>query len=158
MIKNPEYKGEWAPKVIKNPKYQGIWQPKTIKRKAEHDPTFGHFPQIGYLGLEFFQNAPNSIFDNFLVTDDEEYASKMLEEVFLSLREKEVKNFDEHHQRKRKEKEIEEIRRESDRDRHHDHEKFTDPESQSEDQYFTARKNLAKDKGKPKKITQFDDL
>jgi calreticulin len=158
MVKNPNYKGQWAPRVIKNPNYSGVWLPKTIKREVERDPTFGHFPQIGYIGLEFFQNHPVTIFDNFLVTDDEKYARDMLEEVFLSLREAEVRNFDDHSRRVRKEREIEEIRRDVDRDRHHDHDAFSDSESQSEDDYFQVRKKLAKQKNKPRKVEQFDAL
>jgi calreticulin len=158
MIKNPAYKGEWQPRVIKNPAYKGVWQPKTIKKQVEKDPTFGHFPQIAYLGLEFHQIHPNAIFDNFLITDDEDYARDMLGQVFLNLREAEARNFDEHSQRVRKEKEIEEIRRDHDRDKHHDHDAFSDSESHSEADYFETRKNLAKARGKRKTLSQFDSL
>jgi calreticulin len=158
MVKNPEYIGEWAPKVIANPKYKGIWHPKLIAADVEHDPTFGRFPQIGYLGLEFFHNTPNTIFDNFLITDDEGYAAKMLDEVFLSIREQEVKNFDAHQQRRRKEKEIEEIRRDHDRDHHHDHDRFTDPDDHTEEDYFNERKRLAKQPKPPLVIRQWDSL
>ena len=158
MIRNPNYKGEWAPRVIKNPKYKGVWKPKRIEKQVERDPTFGHFPQIAYLGLEFFQNCPNSIFDNFLVTDDEEYARKMLEEVFLSIREAEVKNFDEHSARVRKEREIENIRREQDSNRHHDMDHFSDSDSQSENDYFKMRQKLSKAKKQNHNFGQFDDL
>jgi calreticulin len=158
MIKNSNYKGQWAPRVIKNPKYGGVWMPRTVKQDVERDPTFGHFPQVAYLGLKFFQNHPVTIFDNFLVTNDEKYARKMLEEVFLSLREAEVRNFDDHSRRVRKEREIEEIWRDVDKNRHHDHDAFSDSESQSEDDYFQVRKNFAKQKNKPKKVEQFDTL
>jgi calreticulin len=95
LVKNPAYKGLWARRTIANPRYKGPWQPRTVLVKEEvPDPTFGRFPALAFLGLEFFQNAPGSIFDNFLVTDDEEYAREMLKEVFLDLREAELKSYD----------------------------------------------------------------
>ncbi|OHT14885.1 Calreticulin family protein [Tritrichomonas foetus] len=159
MIRNPRYRGEWSPRIIKNPNYKGVWKPKMIQKKVEVDPSFGHFSDIAYLGLEFFQNVPNTIFDNFLITDDEEYARKMLEEVFLSIRELEVKNFDEHSQRLRKEREIENLRRDKDMDHHHDMDAFSDSSSEGENNYFELRRKQAKKKRRaPSTGSQFDDL
>ena len=157
MIRNPRYKGEWAPKIIKNPNYKGVWKPRMVEKKVDLDPTFGHFPDISFLGLEFFQNVPNTIFDNFLITDDEEYARKMLEEVFLSIREAEVKNFDEHSQRLKKEREIENLRREKDLDSHHNPNAFSDTSDEEDNNYFEMRRKQAKRK-KQESSNVFDDL
>jgi calreticulin len=95
LVKNAAYKGPLARRTIANPRYRGPWQPRTVLvQDAVPDPTFGWFPALAFLGLEFFQNAPGSIFDNFLVTDDEAYAKEMLSEVFLDLREAELKSYD----------------------------------------------------------------
>lgn len=157
MVKNPDYIGEWHPKIIKNPNYKGIWQPKMIEKEVDEDPTFGHFPSIGFIGLEFYQNVPNTIFDNFLVTDDEEYARKMLEEVYLSIRDDEVRNFDDRSSKLRKERELETLRHDSEMDRHHDMDRFTDDDSDSDEQYFKLRREQARSKQK-KPVGQFDDL
>ncbi|KAK8870154.1 hypothetical protein M9Y10_008031 [Tritrichomonas musculus] len=158
MIRNPDYIGEWTPRIIKNPNYKGPWKPKMIDQKAEVDPTFGHFSDIAYLGLEFFQNVPDSIFNNFLITDDEEYARKMLEDVYLSIREEEVRNFDEQSARLKKQKDIESLRR--DKDDHHrnnDMDDFTDS-SDDDNNYFDIKRKQAKKKKKPANIDQFDSL
>jgi calreticulin len=95
LIKNPKFKGPWRPRTIPNPNYKGPWFPKTIPVKEPvPDPTFGMFSNLAFLGLEFYQSAPGSIFDNFLVTDDEEYAKTMLQEVFLDIRDAELKAYD----------------------------------------------------------------
>jgi calreticulin len=95
MVKNPKYKGPWSPRTIPNPKYKGPWKARTIRvQNAVPDPDFGYFLNLAFLGLEFYQSAPGSIFDNFLVTDDEEYAKEMLKEVFLDIRDAELKAYD----------------------------------------------------------------
>ncbi|OHT10940.1 Calreticulin [Tritrichomonas foetus] len=117
MIKNPDYKGEWKPNMIPNPKYKGVWMPKTIKTSEPvDDPTFGKFPDLAFIGLEFYQSSPGSIFDNFLVTDDEEYAKKALEETFFSIRDEEVRCFDRMSNKATEEKELEKYRNRKERD------------------------------------------
>ena len=117
MIKNPDYIGEWKPRLIENPKYSGVWNPKTIKtNEPVEDPTFGKFPDLSFIGIEFFQSSPGSIFDNFLVTDDEEYANKMLEETFYNIRDEEVRCFDRMSNKATEEKELERYRTRKERD------------------------------------------
>jgi calreticulin len=95
LVPNPAYRGPWVRRTVPNPAYSGPWQPRMLQLAEEvSDPTFGSFPGLAFIALEFFQNAPGSIFDNFLVTDDEEYARAMLKEVFLDLREAELKSYD----------------------------------------------------------------
>jgi calreticulin len=86
QIKNPDYLGVWKPKMIKNPKYKGEWIPRQISNPDyQMDKDFGVFGTISYWGIEVFQSRAGAIFDNFLLTDDVQYAEKKLRENFLSL-------------------------------------------------------------------------
>jgi calreticulin len=75
-IPNPEYKGAWRPKQIENPKYQGEWVHPMIDN-PDYKPSndLYSYPSFGAVGLELWQVKAGSIFDNFLVTDDEELAA-----------------------------------------------------------------------------------
>lgn len=56
MIPNPEYKGEWKPKMIKNPDYKGIWEAPDIENpEFTAEPELYHFPTIKYAGFELWQ-------------------------------------------------------------------------------------------------------
>jgi len=76
IVPNPEYKGVWRPKQIENPKYQGEWVHPMIDNPAYKpaDDLYS-YPSFGVVGLELWQVKAGSIFDNFLVTDDEELAA-----------------------------------------------------------------------------------
>ena len=70
MIPNPEYKGEWKPKMIDNPAYKGIWVAPDIPNPAYvHDDTLYQFKDLKYVGFELWQVKAGSIFDNIIVTD-----------------------------------------------------------------------------------------
>ena len=117
MIKNPNYKGIWKPKLIKNPNYKGVWFPRKIKTEKEvKDPTFGYFPSLSFLGLEFYQATSGSTFNNFLVTDDEEYAAKVLRDTFLIYREAEVKSYNKMVSTIMEENELEKIRNQKEKE------------------------------------------
>ena len=91
-ILNPKYKGIWSPPLIKNPNFKGPWEPPMIKIKDPiPDPTFGKYINLSFLGLEFYQNSPGSIFDHFIVTDDEDYLNKTLNRNFFSIRDAEIR-------------------------------------------------------------------
>lgn len=80
MIDNPEYKGEWSPKQIDNPTYKGPWVHPEIEN-PEYKPDSGLYkqPEICAVGLDLWQVKSGTIFDDILVTDDVEYASKARE-------------------------------------------------------------------------------
>lgn len=82
-IKNPEYK-EWEPIKVPNPNYNGTWDP----------PIFGHWKNLNTWGIEIKQSVAGSHFDNFLVTDDEREAQRILHENFLRFRLQEARAFD----------------------------------------------------------------
>ena len=150
LIRNPNYKGEWKQKMIKNPNYKGQWKPNL--------EIFGHFNALKYIGLEFFQNCPGSHFDNFLVCDDEEEARKILEENFLQYRVAEVQNFDSNNQKHAKAEELEKIRRDKEMDDHHDPDTFQDGKSDSEIDYFKARRAQQKRHSRKYQKGQYDLL
>ncbi|XP_019393942.1 PREDICTED: calreticulin-3 isoform X4 [Crocodylus porosus] len=75
MIKNPLYRGEWKPRKIDNPNYKGVWPHPQIDN-PDFLPDFNilSYENIGVIGLDIWQVRAGTIFDNFLITDDEEYA------------------------------------------------------------------------------------
>lgn len=76
MIDNPEYKGEWKPKQIPNPNYSGVWvHPEIDNPEYEADDKLYLHPDIGAIGVDVWQVKSGTIFDNILVTDDEDFAS-----------------------------------------------------------------------------------
>ena len=167
MIRDPRYKGPWTPRTIPNPNYKGVWRPKTVKVSERMDPTFGTFPNLAFIGLEFYQSSSGSIFDNFLVTDDEEYANKMLKEVFLDVRDAELRSYERVTNRIVTEKEIEKDRDQKIRkmkQRQH----LSDDVSESEKQKETKeerqerkrqqKKKLAEKRAAKKKMSNVDDF
>ncbi|XP_062995055.1 calreticulin-like isoform X1 [Elgaria multicarinata webbii] len=75
LIPNPAYKGIWKPRIIKNPKYSGIWvQPEVDNPEYVPDPNLYKYFNISVVGLEILQGKSGTIFDNFLITNDEKYA------------------------------------------------------------------------------------
>ncbi|EDL90375.1 rCG50286, isoform CRA_b [Rattus norvegicus] len=78
LIPNVKYKGEWKPRIIDNPNYQGEWiHPEIDNPKYRPDPTICHYHNISVLGLDLWQVKSGSIFDNFLLTNDEEFAEEV---------------------------------------------------------------------------------
>ena len=74
-INNPEYKGEWKPKKIDNPKYSGPWiHPEIDNPDYKPDTDLYRYDNIGAVGFDLWQVKSGTIFDNILVTDNEEYA------------------------------------------------------------------------------------
>uniref|UniRef100_A0A4X1WAQ6 Calreticulin n=1 Tax=Sus scrofa TaxID=9823 RepID=A0A4X1WAQ6_PIG len=75
LIPNLKYKGQWKPQIIDNPNYQGEWiHPEIDSPKYKPDPTICHYYNISVLGLDLWQVKSGSIFDNFLLTNDEKFA------------------------------------------------------------------------------------
>jgi calreticulin len=168
MIKDPRYKGRWTPRTIKNPRYKGPWMPKMISvPEPVEDQTFGYFPSLSFLGLEFYQSAPGTIFDNFLVTDDEEYAGSMLQEVFLNIRDAELKCYDRMTKRLAEEKNIEKGRdvrlgKVEDRDKISadvsETEKAKETKEQRAERHRKAKRKLAEKRAAQKNFAEFDSL
>jgi len=83
VIDNPDFKGEWRPKQVDNPKYQGEWEPAMIDNPAyfEDDKVYLQ-KDIKYVGIDIWQVKAGSIFDNILITDDEDFARQVAKETF----------------------------------------------------------------------------
>uniref|UniRef100_A0A8C3XMZ0 Calreticulin n=1 Tax=Chelydra serpentina TaxID=8475 RepID=A0A8C3XMZ0_CHESE len=75
MIKNPLYRGQWKPRKIDNPNYKGVWPCPQIEN-PNYSPDFSiySYENISIIGLDLWQVRAGTIFDNFLITDDEQYA------------------------------------------------------------------------------------
>lgn len=75
QIENPEYKGEWTPKQIDNPAYKGVWKhPEIDNPEYRPDNELYLQKEVCTIGLDLWQVKSGTIFSNFLVTDDIEYA------------------------------------------------------------------------------------
>lgn len=107
MIPNPEYKGEWSPKQIDNPNYKGIWKhPEIDNPEYTADPEIYKQDEICTVGLDLWQVKSGTIFDNFLITDDLEYAKAQAETVKATQEgEKKVKDQLDEEERKKAEAE-----------------------------------------------------
>ncbi|XP_023230263.1 calreticulin-like [Centruroides sculpturatus] len=85
QINNPEYKGEWKPKQIDNPNYKGPWiHPEIDNPEYVPDPFIYRYTDIGAFGFDLWQVKSGTIFDNILITDDEDFAQKVGEETWGS--------------------------------------------------------------------------
>jgi len=55
VIPNPEFKGEWKPKMIPNPKYKGAWvHPKVPNPEYKADENLYVMDKIGGVGIEIW--------------------------------------------------------------------------------------------------------
>ncbi|XP_020113975.1 calreticulin-like [Ananas comosus] len=103
-IPNPEYKGPWKQKKIKNPDYKGKWKAPLIDNPDfKDDPYIYAFSNLKYIGIELWQVKSGTLFDNFLITDDPEYAKKFAEETWGKLKDAEKAAFDEAEKKKEEE-------------------------------------------------------
>jgi calreticulin len=76
-IANPAYKGPWSARKIPNPAYKGVWEhPKIANPDFHDDPTLYAYDSFGLVGIEVWQVKSGTIFDNFLITDDQDEADK----------------------------------------------------------------------------------
>ncbi|XP_063057197.1 calreticulin 3a isoform X1 [Engraulis encrasicolus] len=105
MIPNPEYKGEWKPKQIDNPNYKGSWvHPEIANPDYTADGTIYKFDNIGVLGLDLWQVKSGTIFDNFLITDDEKAAENFAKETWGATKGPEKKMREEQLEEERKQR------------------------------------------------------
>ncbi|XP_069498313.1 calreticulin-like [Ambystoma mexicanum] len=75
MIINPNYKGIWKPKKIDNPNFKGEWvQPEIDNPEYVPDSNIYKYENIGVIGLDLWQVKTGTIFDNFLIANDEKLA------------------------------------------------------------------------------------
>ncbi|KAL8584633.1 hypothetical protein ACOMHN_002362 [Nucella lapillus] len=117
MIDNPDYKGEWKPKQIDNPDYKGKWiHPEIDNPDYTPDDKLYHYSDIGAIGFDLWQVKAGTIFDNVLITDDENYAKEQGDEYWGKTKEPEKKMKEEQDEEDRKKREEEEKNRKEEED------------------------------------------
>jgi calnexin len=82
-ISNAKYKGKWSAPMIDNPNYIGVWKPQQIDNPdffVDEDPSV--LPQIDSLGVDIWTMQGNIIFDNFLISTDEQKAKDFTMQTF----------------------------------------------------------------------------
>jgi len=90
MIDNPEYQGEWKPKMIANPDYKGEWKAKRVANPDYREDVYA-FDDIGAIGFELWIVNKGTIFDNIIVTDDVAEAKAHAAEHFEAFKDAEKK-------------------------------------------------------------------
>uniref|UniRef100_A0A8C3VXR0 Calreticulin n=1 Tax=Catagonus wagneri TaxID=51154 RepID=A0A8C3VXR0_9CETA len=114
----PNLKDNGNPGSLTIPINQGEWiHPETDSPKYKPDPTICHYYNISVLGLDLWQVKSGSIFDNFLLTNDEKFVEeigsktwgirKHIEKQWRELYEEMEKRKQEEEAKKKKEKEKE---------------------------------------------------
>mmetsp|Transcript_60069 Transcript_60069/g.137272 ORF Transcript_60069/g.137272 Transcript_60069/m.137272 type:complete len:465 (-) Transcript_60069:79-1473(-) len=75
QVVNPEYKGTWTANRIENPAYKGEWTARQIANPTFFVDAHPHnlFP-MSAVGFELLSISGGVVFDNILITDDEEMA------------------------------------------------------------------------------------
>ncbi|KAJ8408258.1 hypothetical protein AAFF_G00256720 [Aldrovandia affinis] len=136
MIPNPEYKGEWKPKQIDNPDYKGTWvHPEIDNPEYTADDSIYKFDNIGVLGLDLWQVKSGTIFDNFLITDDEKAAEEFGTETWGATKEPEKKMKEKQEEEERKQREEDKSKKDEDAD---DEEEEGDDDEDEEDEEDTT--------------------
>lgn len=77
MISNPNHKGKWRAPLIDNPNYRGIWTPRKIPNPDFFEDTNPfNMTTISAVGIELWSMSSDILFDNIILTDDEEVAKE----------------------------------------------------------------------------------
>jgi len=138
QIENPEYKGEWKPKQVDNPKYKGPWvHPEISNPEYYTDDKLYKFDEICAIGFDLWQVKSGTIFDNILITDDEDHAKQVGEETWgvTKTGEKKMKDDqDEEEKKKREEKEKETSTKDEDEDEDEDDEEDNEIKEKEKDE------------------------
>lgn len=83
IIANPDYRGKWKAPMIDNPKYKGAWVPRTIPNPNYFEDTNPfEMTSIGAIGLELWSLTANIMFDNFIVSSDEEVVKQWVKDTW----------------------------------------------------------------------------
>ncbi|GKV17456.1 hypothetical protein SLEP1_g27967 [Rubroshorea leprosula] len=77
MKRNPAYKGKWQPPLIENPNYKGIWKPREIPNPNYFELDKPDFEPITAIGIEIWTMQDGILFDNIVITKDEEAAESI---------------------------------------------------------------------------------
>ncbi|XP_041033211.1 calreticulin-like [Carcharodon carcharias] len=135
MIQNSEYKGEWKPRQIDNPDYKGKWiHPEIDNPEYTADSSLYSYKDIGVIGLDLWQVKSGTIFDNFLITDDEKFAEKFGTETWGATKDPEKKMKEQQDEEERKKREEEEKDKEDDAEGDEEEDEDEEKEEKEEDE------------------------
>uniref|UniRef100_A0A8C2SWU0 Calreticulin n=1 Tax=Coturnix japonica TaxID=93934 RepID=A0A8C2SWU0_COTJA len=138
VIQNPEYKGEWRPRQIDNPDYKGKWvHPEIDNPEYTPDPSLYAYDSFGVIGLDLWQVKSGTIFDNFLITDDEKFAEEFGNETWGATKEAERKMKEQQDEEQRQKQEEEDKQR---KEEEGDEDGDGDEEEEEEDEDDEAEK------------------
>jgi calreticulin len=90
VVMNPEYRGPWQPRRIPNPAYRGPWQRPRIPHPDYRPDKYMYAFHTAYLGIDIWQAKAGTIFDDILITDDEDYADQYAEETYVKRKQAEL--------------------------------------------------------------------
>nr|XP_033771776.1 calreticulin-like [Geotrypetes seraphini] len=109
MIANSNYKGEWNAKMIDNPNFKGPWiHPELDNPEYIAEVNAYRFHNISVIGLDLWQVKSGTIFDNFLITNDEQFAEEFGNETWGLTMDGEKKMKEKQDEEENKKKEAEE--------------------------------------------------
>ncbi|XP_078285700.1 calreticulin-like [Rhinoraja longicauda] len=137
MIQNPDYKGEWKPGQIDNPEYKGKWiHPEIDNPEYTPDSNLYSYKDISVIGLDLWQVKSGTIFDNFLITDDEKYAETVGKDTWGTTKdpEKKMKETQDDEERKKREEEDKKDKVDDEGDEDDEEEEDEDKEEKEEDE------------------------
>ncbi|RLV62189.1 hypothetical protein DV515_00019573, partial [Chloebia gouldiae] len=146
VIQNPEYKGEWRPQQIDNPDYKGKWvHPEIDNPEYSPDPLLYSYDSFGVIGLDLWQVKSGTIFDNFLITDDEKLAEEVGNETWGATKDAERKmkeQQDEEQRKKQEEEEKQQKEEEGDDEGDEEEEDEDEPEAEPDEAEAAPRDEL----------------
>ncbi|XP_064476602.1 calreticulin-like [Ornithodoros turicata] len=135
QINNPAYKGEWKPKQIDNPAYKGVWvHPEIDNPEYSPDAELYKYKEFCHIGFDLWQVKSGTIFDNVLITDDEEYAKVFGEETWGATKDAEKKMKEQQEEEERKKTDAEDKKDEDKEDEDFDEEEEPKDEEESKDE------------------------
>ncbi|KAL3689544.1 hypothetical protein R1sor_015853 [Riccia sorocarpa] len=82
LKKNPAYKGKWSSPLTDNPAYKGIWKPRDIPNPDYFELEKPNLESIAAIGIEIWTMQDGILFDNVLVSHDEEEAKEYREKTW----------------------------------------------------------------------------
>nr|KAF6273489.1 calreticulin [Myotis myotis] len=127
--------GEWKPRQIDNPDYKGTWiHPEIDNPEYSPDSSIYAYENFAVLGLDLWQVKSGTIFDNFLITNDEAYAEEFGNETWgvTKAAEKQMKDKQDEEQRLKEEEEDKKRKEEEEADKDDDEDKDEDEEDEDD--------------------------
>lgn len=81
---NPAYRGKWSPPLVDNPAYKGEWSPRLVPNPAFFESQgVKDLAPITAVAVEVWTMSAGIMFDNFLITSDEEAAHQWTTGTFM---------------------------------------------------------------------------